>query len=321
MRKYFLWTIIFFTCCGTSRSAMWQENAVALKVDSTIYTGTGEELVQGAGTGIIVLKNGTAVTNAHVIRRAKRVTGKFEDGRWIDLSYLVSFDSVRDIAMLKAGGLDGVHEVDLVERSDVEKGESIVAIGNSLDWGLSVLHGHITNITKIEDEEFVVVDVQLAKGSSGGPIFDSKGRLVGLLKGIVNTQGGVMGLAVPAWELKKILYEKSGEPVGKKVSEFYSPEEMKRRLKTDLDRKLCLEPLEGARLAFGINEGRDYSFLFEVTKGELVFLIGDQSRTVRAGDIGTSLFTAIEPTVLEGAVINNSDHKGCFRIQFGHVEW
>lgn len=158
---------------------------------------------QSAGSGVIInAKNGTVVTNHHVIDGADEITVSMEDGRSYTAE-LIGSDPDVDIAVLK---IDAPKLVDIpVANSDpVRVGDFVVAIGNPFGLGQTVTTGVVSALGRtglgIEGyENFIQTDASINPGNSGGALVNLKGELVGINTAILAPSGGNIGIgfAIP----------------------------------------------------------------------------------------------------------------------------
>lgn len=158
---------------------------------------------QSAGSGVIInAKNGTVVTNHHVIDGADEITVSMEDGRSYTAE-LIGSDPDVDIAVLK---IDAPNLVDIpVANSDpVRVGDFVVAIGNPFGLGQTVTTGVVSALGRtglgIEGyENFIQTDASINPGNSGGALVNLKGELVGINTAILAPSGGNIGIgfAIP----------------------------------------------------------------------------------------------------------------------------
>ena len=148
----------------------------------------------GSGTGIIWGGAGLVVTNAHCVPRgaALEVGGV---GRWRGAQTL-AYHPQHDLALLAAPSVTGP----LLETRDPESlraGELVFAYGHPLgvhdSLAMGVLHA-VTREKRTNRVRWIVADVRLAPGNSGGPLVDAEGRLIGINSMVVNG----LGVAVPA---------------------------------------------------------------------------------------------------------------------------
>jgi serine protease Do len=156
---------------------------------------------RGSGSGVIWTSDGLVVTNAHVAR-GPRVSLQLWDGREFDAA-ITSRDPRVDLASLRiqASGLPAA----AVDRSSaVKPGELALAIGNPLGFIGALTTGIVQAVGPIRglgSQSWVQASVRLAPGSSGGPLADATGQVIG-----INTMvAGRVGLAIPAGAVTRFL--------------------------------------------------------------------------------------------------------------------
>jgi len=132
-----------------------------------------DERERGAGSGIVWNADGLILTNAHVVRGSSATieTGAGKTAR----ARLVARDAQRDLAALRVGDAMGLVPADLREGAP-SVGELVVAAGNPLGFVGAVSAGLVHR----SSARWVVADVRLAPGNSGGPLADASGRVVGI---------------------------------------------------------------------------------------------------------------------------------------------
>lgn len=156
-----------------------------------------------AGSGVIVdAKNGTVLTNYHVIHEADEVQVALIDGRSFAAKVL-GVDPELDIAVLKieAGDLSAVP---MANSSELEVGDFAVAIGNPFGLGQTVTTGVISALGRsglgMEGyENFIQTDASINPGNSGGALVNLRGELIGINTAIIAPAGGNVGIgfAIP----------------------------------------------------------------------------------------------------------------------------
>ncbi|MGQ0600452.1 MAG: S1C family serine protease [Anaerolineales bacterium] len=162
----------------------------------------------GNGSGIIWSSDGLIITNAHVVRR-KNVSVILPDGRKLPAKVL-AHDPERDVAALKVEAT-GLRPIELGDSERLQPGEWAFAVGHP--FGVEgaatagILIGSGGNLPEQRGREWVMVNLQLRPGNSGGPLVDAQGRLIG-----VNTimTGAESGGAVPVHVVKRFLRERVG---------------------------------------------------------------------------------------------------------------
>jgi serine protease Do len=146
------------------------------------------------GTGIIAASDGRIVTNAHVAR-GKHISVELWDGRELP-GTLLARDARRDLAALQIEA-SNLPAATFADSNKLRVGELVMAIGNPMGFvgalTTGVVHalGHLPGFGA---QAWVLANVRLAPGNSGGPLADSYGRVVGINTMIVNG----LGAAVPA---------------------------------------------------------------------------------------------------------------------------
>jgi len=148
----------------------------------------------GSGAGIIWGGAGLVVTNAHCAPRGVSLTIDVA-GKW-HRARVIAYHPEHDLALLAVPSVGGP----LLEARDPESlrpGELVLAHGHPLGvrdaLALGVVHG-VARDERTGRPRWIVADVRLAPGNSGGPLVDAEGRLVGINSMVVNG----LGVAVPA---------------------------------------------------------------------------------------------------------------------------
>jgi Trypsin-like peptidase domain len=166
------------------------------------------------GTGFLVSTDGRIVTNYHVIKGASSAIVKLPDGAFYDVDGVVAFDKARDLAVIKAHG-QNFRVVTLGDSDRVQVGEEIVAIGSPLSLESTVSNGIVSGIRIIEGEggKFLQITAPISPGSSGGPLFNMAGEVVGITT--LYVKGGEnLNFAIPVNDAKLLL------SAGSKVQDF-----------------------------------------------------------------------------------------------------
>jgi serine protease Do len=147
-----------------------------------------DERRQGSGSGVVWSADGLILTNAHVVRGGSAQI-EWEDGRRVRAE-LVRRDDERDLAALRIAPQHGLTPAPVRASASVVPGELVVAVGNPL--GLT--GAMTTGLVQRCNTRWVVADVRLEPGNSGGPLADAAGRVVG----INSMVAGRLALAVPS---------------------------------------------------------------------------------------------------------------------------
>ena len=163
------------------------------------------------GTGFLISKDGRIVTNYHVIKNGSSAIVKLPDGAFFVVDGVLAFDKARDVAVIKAHG-ENFRPLTLGNSDRLQVGEEVVAIGNPLSLESTVSNGIVSGIRTVEEEggKFLQVTTPISPGSSGGPLFNMAGEVVGIttlyLKG-----GENLNFAIPINDAKQLLLAKSSK--------------------------------------------------------------------------------------------------------------
>ena len=157
-----------------------------------VYDDSGHQT--GLGSGFVVSKDGSVVTNYHVIRGASRAIVKHSDGASSPVTGVLAYDRGRDVAVIKFSG--AVSKVLQLESSDdLQIGQEVVAIGSPLGLQNTLTEGIVSGMR----QGLIQTSVPISPGSSGGPLLNMKGHVVGVAVASA-IEGQNLNFAVPiAW--------------------------------------------------------------------------------------------------------------------------
>ncbi len=156
------------------------------------------QLVQGAGSGVIVREDGYIATNYHVIQGATKVEVTLHNGESYTAT-IIGSDPANDIAVIKIDA-KGLTTATVGDSSTVDVGDLAVAIGNPLgQLGGTATTGIISALDRTLEVEgttltLMQTDAAINGGNSGGGLFNNKGELIGIVESKASAVG-VEGLA------------------------------------------------------------------------------------------------------------------------------
>jgi len=159
----------------------------------------------GQGSGFFVSKDGLIVTNYHVMAEGVSAVAKLPDGAFYLIDGVLASDKARDVAILKAQG-HNFRTLTLGNSDRVQVGEEVVAIGSPLSLESTVSNGIVSGIRAVKEEgaKYLQVTAPISPGSSGGPLFNLRGEVIGIttmyLKG-----GENLNFAIPINDAKHLL--------------------------------------------------------------------------------------------------------------------
>ena len=163
----------------------------------------------GQGSGFFITADGYAVTNNHVVDKAKTVEIMTDDGKTYSAK-VIGTDPRTDIALIKVDGRSDFPFVKLAEQSP-RIGDWVVAVGNPFGLGGTVTAGIVSargrDIGAGPYDDFIQIDASVNKGNSGGPTFDMAGNVIGVNTAIFSPSGGSVGIAfdIPSDTVKSVV--------------------------------------------------------------------------------------------------------------------
>ncbi|MEO8813349.1 MAG: Do family serine endopeptidase [Caulobacteraceae bacterium] len=154
-----------------------------------------------SGSGFFISPDGFIVTNNHVIDNAEDIKVVLKDGRELK-AVVIGRDEGTDLAVLRVEGHDFPY-VDFENKARPRVGDWVLAVGNPYDLGGTATAGIVSAYNRDIGEKFVdyiQIDAPINRGNSGGPTFDSYGRVIGVNTAIFSPSGGSVGIGfdIPA---------------------------------------------------------------------------------------------------------------------------
>jgi S1-C subfamily serine protease len=164
--------------------------------DGSDKTENGKEgtVERGVGTGVVIIDNGTILTNLHVVSGAKRVRVTFMDGSESD-AVLVGTQPENDLAVLRAKTIpDDLEAATLRSTSDLAPGDQVLVVGFPFGIGPSASAGVVSGLKRQfrspEGQQtltnLIQFDAAANPGNSGGPLVTMDGEVVGIVTAILN---------------------------------------------------------------------------------------------------------------------------------------
>ncbi len=174
----------------------------------------GRRTVQGAGSGFLITPDGYLLTNHHVAEAGERITVTLDDGSE-HAADTVGGDIDTDLALLRIGHETALPHLQLGASAALRVGQVVIAIGNPQGLQQTVTSGIVSALGRSLRarngrliDNVIQTDASLNPGNSGGPLLDTRSRVVGVNTAIV---AGAQSLcfAVPAdtarWVVSELL--------------------------------------------------------------------------------------------------------------------
>ena len=146
------------------------------------------------GSGVVIIDNGTILTNLHVVWGAKKILVRFANGHESE-AVMMGAQPEHDLAVLKALTLpDDLEAATMRSTSDLKPGDHVIAVGHPFGIGPSVSYGVVSGLKRefrsSEGEKtltnLIQFDAAANPGNSGGPLVTMDGHVVGVVTAILN---------------------------------------------------------------------------------------------------------------------------------------
>lgn len=194
-------------------------SVVSVLTTSEVYGGFffSSNETAGAGTGVIVSKDGYILTNKHVVEGSKEISVVLATGDTYENVKIVAQDPLNDIAFLKIDGVDSLSPAELGDSKTLKIGQQVIAIGNALgQYQNSVTSGIISGTNRSvtassgtgsrteQLTDMIQTDASINSGNSGGPLVNALGQVIGINTAVASNAQGI-GFAIPIGATKGML--------------------------------------------------------------------------------------------------------------------
>jgi len=168
-----------------------------------------EREVRGSGSGFIIAPDGKILTNAHVVDGAETVTVRLSDNTEYQAK-VIGKDKQTDVALLKIEAKN-LPVVKLGNSDQLSVGEWVLAIGSPFGLDYSATQGIVSALSRRLPNEtyvpFIQTDAAVNPGNSGGPLFNTRGEVVGINSQIYSNTGTtqVLSFAIPINTVRSVV--------------------------------------------------------------------------------------------------------------------
>jgi S1-C subfamily serine protease len=132
------------------------------------------------GSGFLVSPDGVLVTNHHVMHAGRRGLVRFGDGKTFPVAAVLAADKDKDLAVLKITCKDRPYLEVLPQGEKPKVGERAFAVGTPVGYDNTFSEGLVSGLREQENRSVVQTTAAISSGSSGGPLLDARGRVLGV---------------------------------------------------------------------------------------------------------------------------------------------
>lgn len=192
-------------------------SVVSIVTSSSVRSFFGNTESSGAGTGVIVTKNGYVLTNKHVIASANKIMAVTSSGDTYEDVRIVFQDPLNDLAILKIETKDAnFSPIEIGDSKTIKVGQAVIAVGNSLgQYQNTVTRGIISGVGRSITAQgnngmtetltdMLQTDAAINSGNSGGPLVNAGGQLIGINTAVAQDANS-LGFAIPIGAAKGLL--------------------------------------------------------------------------------------------------------------------
>jgi hypothetical protein len=168
---------------------------------------------RGSGTGFFIKKEGLLVTNRHVIDGKVRALAKLSNGEFLPVEGVLSEDISGDLVLLTLGIKGRSFPALSLTDTEIETGQAIVVIGSPLGREGTVTEGIVSRVKDIPNFGKVIQHTApISKGSSGSPVLNMKGEVIGVVVGYSIVEGESLNFAISADRVKGLISHSHATP-------------------------------------------------------------------------------------------------------------
>ena len=209
---YFTFFILIFQVNYGFTKEIYPEEQVNTAVYEKVYPSIvviESNLADGytTGSGCIISPEGHILTSSHVVKDAKGIEVTTNLGKIYPAKVIKTSGKNKDLAIIKIDTKTNLPSVKIGNSSDVKVGQKVLAIGNPFGFSGTLTTGIVSRIDYERNK--IQTDAAINPGSSGGPLIDTNGEVIGISQSIYNPDNNHsnigIGFAVPVNEAKSLI--------------------------------------------------------------------------------------------------------------------
>lgn len=211
-KKFITVLMLIITAAPVFAFGKWSKSPAAIYKDiNPAIVSVDSQLSDGlsCGTGCIIDKSGVILTSAHVVDVGNSVVVTTNNGQNYTAKVLKRFGENKDIALLKIDAIGNLKTVKLGDSEKIKVGEKVLAIGNPFGFSGTLTQGIVSRIDYAKNR--IQTDAAINPGSSGGPLLNERGEIIGINQAIYNPDNNIsnigIGFATPINLVKEYLKE------------------------------------------------------------------------------------------------------------------
>lgn len=185
----------------TNISVYEKINPAIVSIDAKIAKGTS------SGTGCVINQNGTILTSSHVIMNSDEIIVTIANGEKYRAKVIKSPELSSDITLLKIDTTKPLKTITFGDSKNIKVGQKVLAIGNPFGFNGTLTQGIVSRIDYKRNK--IQTDAAINPGSSGGPLLNTSGEVIGINQAIYNPDNNTsnigIGFAIPINVVKSVL--------------------------------------------------------------------------------------------------------------------
>ncbi|MGO1057679.1 trypsin-like peptidase domain-containing protein [Planococcus sp. FY231025] len=189
------------------------KTAVIKEAQAKVFTVKTEDAY---GSGFLFTNGGDVVTSAHLVMGVQDVMVRDSNGLE-QPGKVIGISKTHDIALVRVDALAGTEPLG-IELTPAQVGSEVIALGSPSGFENTAAIGYLTGIERDFDQEYLYedlyqIDVQMALGSSGGPLIDAaSGKVIGINSLLLIESNGI-GFAIPMYTMQDLLLQWATTPM------------------------------------------------------------------------------------------------------------